>query len=144
EVVVTNIGSNREIRLRTSAEGAFSAPLLEPVLYRITVTAPGFKKATLNNIKVDTATTATVNVSLELGAASAEVTVTAETVVPMNSGTPGQTITERQISEMPLNNRSVLDLMMFAANVSGEMGTEDPQLAIGDTIIPAPGYNVSI
>jgi hypothetical protein len=144
EVVVINIGSNREIRLTTSADGAFSAPLLEPVLYRITVTAPGFKKATLNNIKVDTGTTATVNVTLELGAASAEVTVTAETVVPLNSGTPGQTITERQISEMPLNNRSVLDLMMFASNVSGEMGTEDPQLASGDTIIPAPGFNVSI
>lgn len=144
EVVIANIGSNREIRLTTSADGAFSAPLLDPVLYRITVTAPGFKKATVNNIKVDTGVTTTVNVSLELGAASAEVTVTAETIVPMNSGAPGQTITERQISEMPLNNRSVLDLMMFAANVSGEMGTEDPQLAVGDTVIPAPGFNVSI
>lgn len=143
-VVITNIGTNKSIQLVTSTSGTYSTSLLDPVEYKITVTAPGFKKSVVDKVKVDTATVATVNVKLDVGGATEEVTVTGDSVLVTDSGTPGQTITERQISEMPLNNRSVLDLMMYAANVSGEMGTEDPQLASGDTVIPAPGYNVSI
>src|SRR5213593_4078286 len=141
-VVVTNLGTNEEFRLTTSAGGAFSAPLLDPVDYRITVEAPGFKKAVVERVKVDTAIIATVNITLQTGAVSNEVTVTAE--IPMfnaESGTPGQTITERQIVEMPLNNRSVLDLALTVAGVTGVAGTEDPDLG---SEIPTPGYNVSV
>ncbi len=126
----------------TSSEGAYTAPSLEPVVYRITVEATGFKKSVVGNVKVDTATTATVNVTLELGAASAEITVTADApLLNAESGTPGQTISERQITDLPLNNRSVLDLVLTVANVTGVAGTEDPELGQD---IPAPGFNVNI
>ena len=46
-VVITNIGTNEQLRLTTSGSGTFSAPLLDPVEYRITVEAPGFKKVLL-------------------------------------------------------------------------------------------------
>src|SRR5262249_32880608 len=142
-VVITNIGTNEELRLATSESGTFSRPLLEPVEYRITVEVSGFKKALLEKVKVDTAVTSTVNVTLEAGELSSEVTVTAEVpVVNAESGTPGQTITEREIVEMPLNNRSVLDLALTVAGVAGVAGTEDPELDSGT--IPAPGFNVSV
>lgn len=142
-VTVTNVGTNESIRLTTSESGAFSAPLLEPVYYRVTVEAQGFKKAVIDNVKVDTAAVASVNVTLEPGQVATEVTVTAEAeLVNSESGTIGQTITERQIVEMPLNNRSVLDLVLTAGNVTGVAGTEDPELSSGE--IPAPGFNVSI
>src|SRR5215831_8365921 len=142
-VTITNVGTNRELRLTTSTEGAYSATSLEPVVYRITVEAQGFKKAVVDNIKVDTASTTTFNIKLETGAISNTVDVTAEApLVAAESGTPGQTITERQIVEMPLNNRSVLDLALTVAGVVGVAGTEDPELDSGT--IPAPGYNVSI
>lgn len=122
-VIVTNSGTNESVRLTTSESGAFSVPLLDPVEYRITVEATGFKKATVDKIKVDTATTATINVTLEAGGAIAEVTVTAEApIINAESGTSGQTITERQISELPLNNRSVLDLALTVANVRESPG----------------------
>jgi Carboxypeptidase regulatory-like domain len=141
-VIVTNIGTNESLRLSTSESGNFSAPSLNPVEYRITVEAAGFKKTTVDRVKVDTAVTATINFTLEPGDAFAEITVTSESpLINAASGTPGQTITERQIVEMPLNNRSVLDLVMTVANVSGVAGTEDPQLG---SDIPTPGYNVSI
>ena len=115
---------------------------LEPVTYNITVEAPGFKKAMVNNIKVDTATFPVVNVKLEPGAAKEEVTITAEApMINEGTGTPSQTVSERQLTDLPLNNRSVLDLAMTVANVYGDAGSEDPNLA---STIPTPGYNIFI
>ena len=141
-VTVVNAGTNESARFTTSGEGAFSAPQLDPVTYKISVEARGFKKAVVENIKVDTAGVATVDVTLEPGATSTEVTVTAEVpVISTDSGTLGQTITEQQIRDMPLNNRSVLDLALTVGNVSGVAGTEDPELGAE---IPVPGFNVNV
>src|SRR5262245_42332009 len=141
-VTVTNVGTNQTVKLTTSAEGVFTATSLEPVVYSVTIEASGFKKAVVNNVKVDTATTVNVNVTLQPGGVETVIDVTADTpLLNTISGTPGQTITERQISEMPLNNRSVLDLVLTVGNVSGVAGTEDPELGQD---IPAPGFNVNI
>ena len=43
--------------------------------------------------------------------------------------------------DMPLNNRSVLDLALTAGNVTGVAGTEDRELG---SEIPAPGFNVNV
>lgn len=141
-VTVTNVGTNRAEKFTTSAEGAYTAPSLEPVVYRITVEAPGFKKAILETVKVDTAITTTINVTLEAGDVENTITVTGEgALLNTESGTPGQTISERQITDLPLNNRSVLDLVLTVGNVSGVAGTEDPELGQD---IPAPGFNVNV
>src|SRR4029079_19473700 len=74
-----------------------------------------------------------------LGPVSSEMTVTAEApLVTAESGTPGQTITERQIVEMPLNNRSVLRVLWTVPNVRGAAGTEAPTF---DSDLPTPGMN---
>src|SRR5262245_37024196 len=141
-VMITNVGTNHTVRLTTSAEGSFAATALDPVVYSVTVEAAGFKKTVVNSVKVDTATTANVNVTLQPGGVETVIDVTADApLLNTVTGTPGQTITERQISEMPLNNRSVLDLVLIAGNVSGVAGSEDPDLGQD---IPAPGFNVNI
>jgi hypothetical protein len=142
-VTITNLGTNQALKLKTSEAGAYSAPSLDPVSYSLTVEAAGFKKAVVQNVKVDTATTATVDVTLTAGAIELEMTITAEPpLTNKETGTPAQTITERQIVELPLNNRSVLDLALTVANVTGVAGTEDPELDFGT--IPAPGFNLFI
>lgn len=141
-VTITNLGTNQAVTVTTTETGSFSAALLDPVTYSVAVEASGFKRALVQNVKVDTATTATVNVTIEPGGLNEQVTVTSESqLLNTESGTTGQTITERQIVEMPLNNRSVLDLALTVANVSGVAGTEDPELS---DEIPAPGFNLSI
>jgi len=101
-VTVTNSGTNQSQKLTTSEEGAYSATSLDPVVYRITVEAPGFKKTVLNNVKVDTATTVTVNVTLEAGAVETIIDVTAEApLLNSASGATTQTITARQIQDVP-------------------------------------------
>lgn len=141
-VVITNIGTGQSLRLTTSTAGTFSAPLLDPVEYRIAVEAQGFKTSVIPRVKVDTATTATVKVVLSLGEIATEVSVTADApLINRGSGTSGQTITERQIVEMPLNNRSVLDLALTVGNVTGAAGTEDPEMG---SEIPTPGFNLFV
>ncbi len=141
-VTVTSIGTGETFPLTTSDKGSYSAPQLDPVEYRVTVEMSGFRKVVVPRVKVDTATTMTVNVRLDLGELSSEVTVTADTpLINAESGTQGQTITERQIVEMPLNNRSVLDLALTVPNVSGAAGTEDPDLG---SELPTPGMNLFV
>src|SRR5262249_20380397 len=119
-VVITNLGTNATVELVTSESGVYAATSLDPVEYRVTVELSGFRKAVVDRVKVDTATTATVDVTLEPGGFESQVTVTAEApVMNVRSATNGQTITERQLTDVPLNNRSVLDLAVMAPNVSG-------------------------
>ena len=139
-VTIVNVGTNETRRLTTSDKGSFMQENLDPVTYKIEVSAPGFKKAVLENVKVDTSTVVTANVTLEAGDVATEVTVTANAaVVNTESGTLGQTITSRMLNDTPLPTRSVLDLAITIGNVTGDVGTSDPQLTGG---APLPGYNL--
>ena len=141
-VVITNLGTNQSQTLTTSESGTYSASSLEPVAYSIRVEMKGFKKALVGKVKVDTATIATVNISLETGTIDQTVTINSDAqLINTESGTTSQTITARQIQDVPLNNRSVLDLAVTIPNVSGEAGSEDPGVTSDQ---PVPGYNLSV
>lgn len=77
-VTITNLSTNQAVKVTTSETGAFSASSLEPVSYSVVVERLGFKKAIVEKVKVDTASTATANVTLETGAVAETVTVTAD------------------------------------------------------------------
>lgn len=141
-VTITNSGTNETFHLTTSESGAYVQQNLEPVLYTVEAHAAGFEKAKVEKVKVDTASTATVNFQLVPGNVQTEVTVTAAApLVNTESGTAGQTVTEIQIDNAPLVNRSVLDLALLVPNVTGDVGTEDPGVGAGGTV---PGFNLTI
>lgn len=141
-VTVTNLGTNQSIQVTTSESGAYAVSNLDPVTYSVTVEAAGFKKAIVERVKVDTAVTATVNVTLELGGLGEQVTVVSDVpLLNVESGTTSQTVIEREIQDIPLNNRSVLDLAVTLPNVSGDAGSEDPTVTSGQ---PVPGFNLSL
>jgi hypothetical protein len=142
KVTITSVGRNQSITLTTSSEGVFSAKTLEPVEYNVLAEAPNFKKVVVQNIKVNTATVETVNIVLEIGDFSETVNVQAEDVlINTESGTTAQTISEMQLRELPLNNRSVLDLAVTLPNVSGDSGSEEASVTSDQ---PVPGYNLSL
>lgn len=139
-VIIVNTGTNETRKLATGDKGGFIQENLDPVTYRIEVSSPGFKKAVLANVKVDTSTVVTANLVLQAGDVATEVTVAANAaVVNTESGTLGQTITSRMLNDTPLPTRSVLDLAITVGNVTGDVGTSDPQLTGGS---PLPGYNL--
>lgn len=141
-VTITNVGTGQKATVTTSESGSFTVQSLDPVLYNILVEAKGFKKAVLDKVKVDTASTAQANVALETGSISEQVVVTAEAaMINTDSGTTSQTITTRQLQDVPLNNRSVLDLALTLPNVVGDAGSEDPGVSADQ---PVPGFNLSL
>jgi hypothetical protein len=84
----------------------------------------------------------TVNIVLEVGSVAETVTVQPEdALINTENGTTSQTISEMQLRELPLVNRSVLDLAVTLPNVSGDAGSEDPSVTSG---MPVPGYNLSL
>lgn len=142
KVTITNVGTNQAVTVTTTSNGAFSVQSLEPVRYNILAEATNFKKSIVQDIKVDTATVQTVNIVLEVGNFSETVNINAdEALINTESGATAQTISEVQMRELPLNNRSVLDLAVTIPNVAGDAGSEDAEVTSGQ---PVPGYNLSV
>lgn len=95
----------------TNAEGGFVFALLDPGDYTLTIEAANFKKAVASNIKVAIASQSSVNITLEVGAVSEVVTVTAAQEVINSLGpTLSNTINTRQIADLPLAGRNPLQL----------------------------------
>jgi len=141
-VTITNLGTGQKVTVTTGESGTFSVQSLDPVAYSVTVESKGFKKALVEPVKVDTAAVATANVTLEAGNISEQVMITADgALINSDSGTTSQTITSRQLQDVPLNNRSVLDLALTAPNVTGDAGSEDPEVLSGQ---PVPGFNLNL
>ena len=141
-VTITNLGTGEVRHLQTSGSGGYVEQNLEPVSYKVEVAASGFKKFVLERVKVDTSTVTTANITLEPGNVSTQITV--EATVPLvnsESGTLATTITQGLLTDVPLANRSVLDLAVSVPNVTGDVGTEDPQVT---SQTPVPGYNLNI
>jgi hypothetical protein len=142
-VTVTDVGTNRSFKLTTSESGAYSLPNLEPVVYRVRAEATGFRPTVVEGVKVDTASAATVNVTLEVGAATETVNVTAEAaLINAESGAQSETLTQRMIQDLPVANRNVLELALTVPNVSGVVGSEDLEFTVG-TASPGAGLNIN-
>ncbi len=141
-VTLTNMGTGDVRKTKTNNSGTFTFPNLEPVTYKVEAEATGFKGSIVQDAKVDTASNTTLNIVLQTGSVDTKVTVTAEsTTVNTESGTLGSTVTSREIQDIPLVNRSVLDLALTLPNIGGDAGTENPAL-VGVTT--CPGCNLTI
>ncbi len=142
KVTITNEATGVKVVVNTSGSGAYIVNALDPVLYSVLVEAPNFKKSLVQGVKVDTASVASVNITISPGNVDESVTITADAqLVNSDSGTISQTITERQLRDLPLTNRSVLDLAVTMPNVSGDAGSEDVDSGV---ITPSPGFNLSV
>ncbi len=118
-VVITAPATGFERTTTTNSKGEYSMPQLQPGMYVVAVNAPGFKASTTNNITVDVATTNTVNVQLQVGSASEQVTVQDSNVnVQTDDASLGQVIDGTQVKQLPLNGRSFVELTQLQPGVS--------------------------
>ena len=126
QVAVANVATNVTNRTQTSSAGDFSVPYLSPGMYRVTVEATGFQKSIVANIGLVVAQQARVNVVMKPGAVSETVEVQANAVsLDTDNATVSQTVTQRQVNELPLNGRNFLDLLFIGAGAvetNGEQG----------------------
>jgi hypothetical protein len=117
-VVVTNSETKTLVALKSSEVGRFTAPLLPPGNYTLSVEAPGFKKELRQGIELLTGDTFSIDVALQVGAASDQVTVTAEApLVDISHTDTGATLDDRTVRDMPVMTDVVTSMLQFAPGV---------------------------
>lgn len=123
-VVVVDNQTSRERNFVTNEEGVVSITQLEVGTYTIRVTAQGRKTQIYNDVKIDVARTYSLNATLEPGDVSATVEVTAGAdILNAVSGELANTVSPRQVNELPLNGRNPLQLVLLQAGTSSNGGT---------------------
>jgi hypothetical protein len=145
---VVCISSDTGTRTETvsTASGVYRCANLVGGLYRVEVTAAGFTKGVVNNVKVDVGQPTNLDVSLEVGLTGQTVEVQADaTPIVTSTSSVTQTVTGRQITELPLSTRSALDLafqMPGAAGGGGVRYSSVNGLPHGSLNVTLDGMNV--
>ena len=118
-VHVVNRGTAAERTATTNNDGDFSIPNLPPATYSMRVEKSGFKTTTIASFDLLVGKDANESVVLNVGEASETVQVTSlAPQLQTSDAAVGQVIDQKQISDLPLNGRSVLQLATLAAGVS--------------------------
>jgi hypothetical protein len=118
-VTVTDNGTGKQRTAESTSEGTFNVPQLEVAVYTVRVTAPGFKSFTATELKINVAQAYTLNVALEPGGLTENVTVVAGAdVINSTDAQLSTTVNQRQIVELPLNGRNPLSLILLQAGTS--------------------------
>src|SRR5712692_5606358 len=118
-VTVRNTGTNAQRTATTDAQGNFSVPNLPPALYEIRVEKPGFQTAVLKDFDLRVGQIARPAITMTVGAVNQSVTVEAETpLLQSQSAEVGQVIDAKQIEDLPLNGRNLVQLATLSAGVS--------------------------
>src|SRR5215470_12910113 len=93
-VTLTNEATGISFTTQTSSAGAYAFDLIPAGTYKVSVEKQGFKKYVSNGNVVQINQPATVNVAMEIGDVSAQVTVeaAAEAVQTSSSGNIGSTV----------------------------------------------------
>ncbi len=103
----------------TNGQGNYVLPDLPIGTYQVRAEHSGFKTSTQENVRLDTDTTVTVNVGLELGTAQQTVTVSsAPPAVQTENGELSTLVSGAQISELSLNGRNFSQFLTFSPGVT--------------------------
>lgn len=126
-ITIVNKATSQTIKLTATSTGTFSSGALIPAVYTVKVEAAGFK-TTEAQITVQVGVTTPANFKMELGTASAVVTVT-ESAVAVNTeqDTVQGVLSREQIDALPVNGRNFLDLAQLEPGVQIQDGANfDP------------------
>ena len=74
-ITVKNNGTGAESKTTSSRNGTFAVPQLPVGIYTVTISATGFKQVVVQDVKIDAATAASLNQTLEVGQQSESVVV---------------------------------------------------------------------
>ena len=137
QVAVTSAEHGINRATTTNSDGDYSVPALPaPGTYNLTVTAPGFKKYSARGVVLDVAQKARVDVALQVGAASTEVTVEGTSVaqVETQSSEMAGTVTGKEISQLELNGRNFTQLVTLVPGISNQTGQDEGQVGITGSV----------
>jgi hypothetical protein len=105
--------------ITATADGFYNATSLPAGMYTISTAPTGFKKTISTGVELHVNENKTVNLDLQVGQVTETVTVTSEAApVELRSGEVSSLISEKQVTELPLNGRNYAQLALMVPGVS--------------------------
>jgi hypothetical protein len=118
-VALSSNESKLERTMVTGAQGEYRFVALPPGTYTVTVTAKGFSRYQQTDLQMLVNTPGTANVQLKVGSATETVTVTGEApALNLVDASIGNPFNETQVKQIPLEGRSVPELLSLQAGVA--------------------------
>src|SRR5689334_2485267 len=119
EITLTEDKTGASRTVRTNDDGFYNVPSLPAGNYTITTSPSGFKKTILTNVELHVSENKTVNIDLQVGQVTETVTITSDAApVEVRSGEVSSLISEKQVTELPLNGRNYAQLALMVPGVS--------------------------
>ena len=125
-VVATEVSTGTKSQTVSESSGSYTLPFLAPGDYDISVQVTGFKESVRKAIHVNAGAHAVVDVTLEVGNTTQSVEVTGDAaLINTENASVGQTITTKEVEDLPLNGRTPLVLASLSIGV---LATGQPSL----------------
>ena len=141
-VRIVNADTNATVQLTTNDEGYFTAPALPVGAYTVAVEKQGFKRVNRTGITLQVDQHVALPLQLDLGTTAESVEVTGEvSLVETGSATVGKVIENRRVSELPLNGRNALALVMLVPGVRSQAGATNNNFVDRGTALSAISIN---
>ncbi len=144
-VVAKDVDTGITRTVQTSSAGNYRIPSLPAHLFEITVSAKGFKTTVQQNIRLEGKQTKQVNITLELGTATTEVTVTAAPpAVETSEARVSAQINATRVANLPMVGRNFYSLVVLTAGIVGlpAGGGQSYAQASGDIFSAEYGVNI--
>src|SRR5262245_3849375 len=125
-VTLTNLGTGERRAMQTDTSGNYQFVNLVPGQYKIEVEKTGFRRFARDPITVEVQSTIRIDVTMEVGAVTEVIEVTAQTpILQTENASLGQVVESRRVLEAPLNGRNVYGLIALVPGVvpGGQSGT---------------------
>lgn len=118
-VTVINTGTNAQRVITTDAEGRFSVPNLSPATYTVRVELSGFATAEVKGLLLRNGEVSRPTITLGLANVAENVTVVGMSpLLQTTNASVSQTITQKQIEDLPVAGRSLLSFASLSAGVT--------------------------
>src|SRR5262249_52783494 len=138
KVVVTNTATAIVTESATNAEGSYYVPYLIPGTYRLRVEAAGFKTFVRDGIVLRTNESPRIDVVLEIGSISEQISVTATTpLLETETASSGQIMDGETIVKMPVLQKGFKRMTLYMPGlnvVNGLHGVGQRERTLGMTL----------
>jgi hypothetical protein len=119
EITLTDEKTGASRTVTTNDDGFYNVPSLPAGTYTITTAPAGFKKTIIPNVELHVSENKTLNIDLQVGQVTETVTVTSDAApVEVRSGEVSSLISQKQVTELPLNGRNYAQLALMVPGVS--------------------------
>jgi hypothetical protein len=137
-VTATNVATNDTRVDVTDGEGVYRLAALTVGRYQLTFQVNGFKTLQRSGVLVEAAVPRTIDVQLELGGVTEQVTVSVDPPVLQNTTpTVARRLSSEEITSVPSSTRSFTHLLTATAGVSADL----PPVGSNDTGAISPSVN---